>query len=158
MNGYVGKPVDFDELFRVIGEVMPGAVLVRQAPVAATSQPHPALRELPVFDQEYLHRHFKGDENFYHELLGIFLEELPGKLGRIEECLETGDFAVLEGMAHALKGTTATIGATALSRCAGELGQAARNAERARIIAGVERLLAEVEKVRTALNSTVLHP
>ena len=158
MNGYVSKPIDFDELFRVIGEVMPGAVLVRQAPVAATSQPHPALRELPVFDQEYLHRHFKGDENFYHELLGIFLEELPGKLGRIEECLETGDFAVLEGMAHALKGTTATIGATALSRCAGELGQAARNAERARIIAGVERLLAEVEKVRTALNSTVLHP
>jgi CheY-like chemotaxis protein len=158
MNGYVGKPLDFDVLFRVIGEVVPGAVLDRREPVSASPQQHPALSDLPVFDQEYLRRHFKGEVKFFRELLGIFLEELPGKLGRIEECLPSNNFGEMEDVAHALKGTAATLGAAALSRSAAELVSAAQGAERDRIIAGVKGLLVEVEKIRVAVNSIVLHP
>ena len=164
MNGYVGKPVDFDELFRVIREVVPGAALVRQEPVAVPFQQPPSLLDLPVFDQEYLRRHFMEDRKFFHELLDMFQEELPGNLHRIEECLASGDFEEMKGVANAIKGTAATLGAAALSNCAAKLASAAHDAEREKVIACVEHVRVEAEKVRAAVAGSdrdgpdILHP
>lgn len=150
-NGYVGKPVDFDQLVRSIGQTVPGAVI---ASGGTLSSPAVAvLAEPPVFDREYQMRHFQGEQAFLVELLEIFTRELPGKLAEIEQGLANHTYDHVKVVAHALKGSAATVGAVALAQWSNNIGNAARTADLTAMRNGLERLQIEVERLRRELST-----
>jgi signal transduction histidine kinase/HPt (histidine-containing phosphotransfer) domain-containing protein/ActR/RegA family two-component response regulator len=146
-NGYVGKPVDFDELDRVIGETVPGAMTASSNGILTPLSVEVPV-EHPVFDLEYQARHFKGSQAFMEELLQIFMQELPGRLAEIEQGIADNNFSNVGEIAHVLKGTAATMGAVALVKCCALMSVAARDANLTNMKSGLERLQIEVERLR----------
>ena len=83
-----------------------------------------------------------GDESLVAELVEIFLKDTPPRMTAIVESLRTDDVKMLVHASHALKGSSANMGANALATVCGELERLGRanSLEAARI------LLPHVEK------------
>ena len=84
---------------------------------------------LPTLDLESTLKRLKGDKEFLHMLLQVFLDDLPKKLGDLEQAFEAANIDTVLRAAHSLKGACATIGAEALRQIAQELETAARNGD-----------------------------
>lgn len=156
INGFVGKPIDFAELFRVIGQVVPGSVAGAPEvtpPISARNQPP----EVTVLDIEYLSHHFQGAQELMNELLTIFLAELPEKLAVIEAGLAAGNCDQVERVTHSLKGTAATVGAKALAKISTELCSSAHAADLVAMSGCLDSLRSEVKRLQQAL-ATMLRP
>jgi two-component system sensor histidine kinase/response regulator len=65
-----------------------------------------------VLDRDDLMERVDGDAEFLRELAGIFDEDCPKLLARMETAIQTGDAQELERAAHTLKGSVANFGAT----------------------------------------------
>jgi two-component system sensor histidine kinase/response regulator len=129
MDDHLPKPIDPRQL---------EAVLLRWAPeraahatagptetIAAAEAPFtPAdaeAGEFPDLDLERLQLVTDGESALEDELLGIFLESARETLEDLRGALEARDARLLRAHAHALKGSSQTIGAIALGELAGEL-------------------------------------
>lgn len=66
------------------------------------------------------------DNSFVEELIGLFLTDVPAKLADLVRAIENGEAARVEKIAHSLKGTSATVKATAFETAALELELSAR--------------------------------
>ena len=62
-----------------------------------------------------------GSQEIYRELLGDFVQELPGKLETLQVCHSENNLELLSRAAHNLKGVSANLGAIRLSEQAGKL-------------------------------------
>ena len=65
------------------------------------------------------------DTAFYRKVLIGYVEAFPRKKAELDQCYENADWHEFEIMVHALKSTSKTIGATALSEEAFSLEEAA---------------------------------
>jgi HPt (histidine-containing phosphotransfer) domain-containing protein len=79
-----------------------------------------------LLDEEATLERLKGDAEFLTTLYGVFIDDLPKKLTAIKEAAEKGDMNELQRGAHALKGASATVGASALREAAFSLEVAAK--------------------------------
>lgn len=80
----------------------------------------------PVLDREHLLAMTDGDVEFEHELLTTFRASAQRILARLRDALNSGIATQIMREAHALKGASVNVGATAMSRCAGAIEEAAR--------------------------------
>jgi HPt (histidine-containing phosphotransfer) domain-containing protein len=80
-----------------------------------------AAGEFPDFDLERLQLVTDGESALEEELLGIFVGSARETLEEMRTALEAGDARLLRAHAHALKGSSRTIGAIALGELACEL-------------------------------------
>ena len=92
--------------------------MAREAPLMPGDT---AAGEFPDLDLERLHLVTGGESALEDELLGIFLESARETLEDLRTALEAGDTRLLRAHAHALKGSSRTIGAIALGEMACEL-------------------------------------
>jgi signal transduction histidine kinase/CheY-like chemotaxis protein len=136
MNDHVAKPIDPDELWRVItrwiapnsgpgssGEEGPG-----EASRLILSTDEPALpRGIPGLDVERGLRHLLGRPALYVSVLQRFTTDQAGATQAVERAMRDGDVAQAARLAHTLKGVSATIGATALAGLADALERALRD-------------------------------
>jgi len=92
-----------------------------------------------VFDREHLRTVCDGDAAFEREVVGSFLDSAGGLMARMATALEAADVPGIRAAAHALKGSSRSIGAPALGdACAdleasvvgGDLSSAARTLDR----------------------------
>lgn len=74
-------------------------------------------------------------------ILNVFLEELDQQLSQIVTCTQAGQTNRVEDIAHALKSTSATFGATDLTRLALDIEITARNED----VDGLEPLIASLQ-------------
>ncbi|MBL9136719.1 MAG: response regulator [Verrucomicrobiales bacterium] len=81
----------------------------------------------PVIDTEDLLERTMGDREFARDVSRTFLQTAPDQLAHLETLIRSGQAAEAAREAHSIKGAAANIGATALSRAAAELEDAARN-------------------------------
>lgn len=64
---------------------------------------------------------------FVREILQIFLEDTPARIGDLEEALRSGDNAKFVRAAHSIKGSASNVGALLLREIAEQLEQHSRD-------------------------------
>jgi signal transduction histidine kinase/CheY-like chemotaxis protein/putative methionine-R-sulfoxide reductase with GAF domain len=150
MDDYLSKPVTTEAL---------DAMLVRwlgaARPPAPTTTPVPPDQAADVLDPEALaDLEAGGGPELLTELIGLFGEDAPRAVARIRLAVEGGDAAELTRVAHALKGSSATLGARAMSVTCGALeagGRAGRATDLAPTLAELERQTDDVMRALAAL-------
>jgi len=137
-------PSALDELFERIGaklrQLGPRASATVQAPgisVAEMSKaPRPEAPGTPLINMSALLERLDEDKAFMLELLGIFVDEAPGRRASFEAAKAERNLEALQKQSHALKGS-------ALSLCANPIGAEAGALEAACIAARQSGFVAE---------------
>ncbi len=100
-------------------------------------------------DLERLSRTTGGDLEVELELLRIFVEQTDEKLRSVEAALAAGNYKQIREDAHAIKGSSANVGADGLRELAASLEGRMKNGEHARAEAMVAEVFDEFARVRT---------
>jgi signal transduction histidine kinase/CheY-like chemotaxis protein/HPt (histidine-containing phosphotransfer) domain-containing protein len=142
MDGYLSKPIQARELFRVIGEVLstPRAVAPSQGALV-TINPASILERLG------------GDRTVLREISDLFRQDSVRLLSDIDRALSSGDAEQLERSAHSLKGSAGLFGATQVLETAACLERLGRTGELAAGRDALERLARQVEALCATLAS-----
>ena len=158
-DGFVAKPIDLEELERVLRGVLPASRITyedtpharggrgkKAAAESTAAQPAPVspaaptdgyapLRELGVDVRQGL-RYCQNDDEFYRTLLGQFAAEAGGKRAELERFAAQQDMPNYAIYIHALKSTAKMIGAEALSEKARALEEASKAGRTEEVAAG----------------------
>jgi two-component system, sensor histidine kinase and response regulator len=84
----------------------------------------------------------ENDRDLLRELLGLFIEEFPGKLEALAKAVASGDLAQVRVLSHALKGALLNMSITQAAGQAAHLEQIAHNGQKEQLreaFAGFER-------------------
>jgi CheY-like chemotaxis protein len=113
MDGYIPKPIDVDLLIATVER------LGKSGPLNAR-EAQPSAREETsietVFDEAAALSHTGRDRRLLGELIAIFRSTHGSALRRIGRAIRSRDGEALRMVAHALKGTIATIGSSPAAR------------------------------------------
>lgn len=111
-----------------------------------------AMKTFPVLDRDHLLEMTEGDVVFEHELLSTYRVSVENILARLRIVLSTGDLAQVLREAHALRGASVNVGATAMGQCAGAIEAAARAGDLALVKQAALGLDAEAAALRAELD------
>jgi two-component system, sensor histidine kinase and response regulator len=117
MDGYVAKPVQARELFDAIEAAR--RLPAQEAPLAAAAPDCPVGPLLLAVSED------KAET--LHELVGMFLAEVPLLLGAVREAIASTDAKALERAAHGLKGSVGNFEAAAAHAAAQRLERMGRD-------------------------------
>jgi two-component system sensor histidine kinase/response regulator len=145
MRGHIGKPIDPDELYRLVASFFrreagqqsaaasvtdatpaPGNLLPRQVEHIDAAAKLPRLDGLDV--QEGLSR-TRGKQDFYLNLLKQFAADFRSFAEQLTQCLREGKHEDAQRLAHSLKGVAASLGARRVADAASELERILRRRE-----------------------------
>jgi PAS domain S-box-containing protein len=155
MNDYIAKPVRAEQMFRMAEK------WIRPRPDSGRDDAceHAATQEeigsseqagsVPPVDVEAALSNCAGDRELLKIVVETFLEQAPLQIQSLREGLSSRDWATLARLAHNLKGSSATLGATRVRSIAVELEQAAEQSDETRAAALVESLESQIEPLRT---------
>ena len=145
MDDYLAKPIKAAELQDIINRwVQAPAAGPESEPVApslVTTDPAPA-----VFDERVLLNLLEGDRESAVEIADQYLADAPGQVARLRDAITAGDAVEARERAHALKGSSASVGAEAMRFCAADMEKKAvtgviDDAETAALMADLEHQL-----------------
>ena len=156
MNDFVAKPVDPQQLFRVLSHWLPSAtVTIPAASVGAQALPV-IFAAIPGLDAEQGLKVLNGNQATYVRLLRHFAADHVSDMGKLRQCLDEGDRGTARRLAHTLKGTSGNLGATSLRQLAADLETAIKDGGAA---AEVERLAnaveAELQRMTTVITEVL---
>jgi CheY-like chemotaxis protein len=108
MDAYVAKPIQAQELFETMEEVLRRL----GAPVEDRPRP-PAPAPLPVdeFDRAAAMERVGEDLELFHELVEMFLAESPAWFAALVAAIKAGDAPGVKRTAHTIKGAVSTFAA-----------------------------------------------
>jgi two-component system, sensor histidine kinase and response regulator len=167
MNDHVAKPIDPDELFRVLlrwikprdgdGKSTDGATptMAPQTPVTVSDA---TTLQIAGIDTKSALRRTGGNRRRYESLLRKFAESQAGAVEEIRAALISGDASTAERTAHSLKGAAGNLGATALAEVAAKAEAAVKTGQNleAALDSLALSLRAVVEAIQSALASEQL--
>ncbi|MBF0549374.1 MAG: PAS domain S-box protein [Deltaproteobacteria bacterium] len=149
MDGYIAKPIDVDELSAVIRQVMPHFIHADGAEQGKDKFVKPTDETIPIFDNRVLKNRFSGKQDLFNELFELFVQDLSNKISDLGASIDQGDFKALVRLAHAFKGSAATLAASALSRCAEDLEKFGHTEDLDAVKLHFHELKAEAVRLRT---------
>ncbi|MBU1283152.1 MAG: PAS domain S-box protein [Gammaproteobacteria bacterium] len=147
MDDHLGKPIDLEKMV---------ATLLRYAGVASVEPEAPLppdARDAVVEPLNAISQRFGGNRELIRNVLNSFAPEQAKQLARLQEHVEQRNAAGAAAVLHAIKGSSGTMGAWAMSQLAGELEQQFLHADEA----AKAQLLAEgsfVEELHELLRSS----
>ena len=147
MDDYLVKPVWLDDLRRALGACRP--LTVPHGGGGATPAPGDGI------DRDVLDglREDLGKPEAVRQVVKAFLDRLPLVLAQLRDAATRGDQAAILAAAHGLKGTSATLGALALSEQCAELERLARAGRLPELPARLEAVVTQAEIARRALQA-----
>ncbi len=160
MDGYVSKPINSKEVAAAIAS-MPR--LHGESTAAISLEVKQADATLPtapiVWNMGETLERLGGDETLFHEVIEIFLDDVPKHMTSLGQAIAEGDAEAVEGAAHTLKGELGYIGIAEVSQKARELEELGRNSD-LRFAAGLYATFAsELSGLLTSMRSTMrAHP
>ena len=104
-----------------------------------------------MFDKKGALERLGGDEELFQEISGMFLDDTPNQIERMQKQLKENDLFGLERQAHSLKGAAMSIGGNALQKGALAIELAARNGEVDKARSLVEQIQREYKKLEAML-------
>jgi signal transduction histidine kinase/CheY-like chemotaxis protein/HPt (histidine-containing phosphotransfer) domain-containing protein len=171
-DGFVSKPVEIDELERVLKQVLPKSFIsfvdADGALEAAEEEPEvPVIRpsEEKVFISELRKsgidtdagiKYCVGDKEFYKSLLLQFASEAPDKIASMKNYYQIRDWHNYEILVHALKSTSKMIGVSGLSDKAKALEKAAKENEEGFILANHETMIKDYGKITAEVRDMLM--
>ncbi|MCL2689991.1 MAG: response regulator [Chitinispirillia bacterium] len=153
-NDFISKPIDSQELIRILlnwlpaGKVIEEAAETKEGGAGGESEFLTALAKVEEVNPEIGLSRVSGIEEMYRETLILFNKKLPSECKKMSEFLNAKDALGFAITIHAMKSALSTIGAMRLSETALNLEAASKNKE---IDYCVERY-GDLEK-----NLTILH-
>ncbi len=143
MDDYLSKPVRNEDFDAVLDRWVAHGALLRATPGSAAPSgadaPEAALDPRSLDDLEALQGEDSG-EDIVGELVDLYVGDAPGKIDAIAAGLAAGDADAVEHAAHALKGSSASLGAGPLAALCKRLETMGRH----RDLQGGDAVLAEV--------------
>jgi CheY-like chemotaxis protein len=132
MDGYVSKPISSQEVEVAIAGVIgpqgePAPITGLKAKPAHTTPPEAPGRI--VWNMGETLERLGGDEKLFHEVIEIFLDDVPKHMASLRRAIATGDAEAVEGAAHTLKGELGYLGISEVSQKARELEEFGRNSD-----------------------------
>ncbi len=139
MDEYVTKPLRTKDLFDVMERLIPD---LRQR-----GSPAPAGATHPLCDFAQALQHVDGNRELLLEVADLFTHDAPRRLSEIEQAVAAHDAAVIERVAHSLKGAISVFAGGGALRAVARLELAGRNNDLTQAVAD----LAEVKRDVAAL-------
>ena len=175
-DGFVSKPVEIEELERVLKQVLPKSAIsfvdangneasVQEEPVAEDPVPAPELTPGKDFiaelkksgiDTEGGLKYCVGDKDFYKSLLIQFATESADKIAAMKKHYTSRDWHNYEILVHALKSTSKMIGIYDLSEKAKSLEMAAKNNEENYILDNHEQMIRDYGRITANIRELLL--
>ena len=162
MDDYLSKPVSREQLENCLQRWLPGRAnfglrevappSAVQAATPAAPLPRPPVPSVfPVLDHSMLDelQEIAGDETV--RIIGLFLEDAPRLIARLEAASTIPDLEAMRDAAHTLKSSSANVGAMALSTAAKRVELGARAQKLDRPAVAVALVIAEYARARMAL-------
>ena len=138
MNDHVSKPIDPDELFRVlmrwiepregVGKSREG-VNPTAVPQASANASDAETLQIAGVDAKSAVTRTGGNRKRYESLLGKFAESQAGAVEEIRAAMAAGNASTAERVAHSLKGAAGNLGATAVADAAAKVEAAVKSGQ-----------------------------
>jgi signal transduction histidine kinase/DNA-binding response OmpR family regulator len=166
MDGYLGKPIQMEELKAVLERWKSKTQKVEPAAEMPTEAPKPQKISVPasfsatgraVFSRADLMNRMLDDMEMATLTSEAFIEDLPKQLAAIQSAVDQNDCAATGSFAHRLKGAAGTVGGDALYFLLGELENAGRNQNLEAVKNISAQLAAESGALVKALQSEILN-
>lgn len=143
MDGYVAKPINAQELFETIENLL-GAPNVEATPFNHAGQ---ALDKSQILDQ------VGGDKDLLKEVVALFLDDCPKLIEQMREAIQESNPEGLQKAAHTLKGSVSNFGATLAVQAALDLETMGKTGDIGGAAGVLEVLEKEIDRVREELIS-----
>jgi len=150
MDDYLTKPIRTKDLLATLEETMN-----RKGTTDHAVDPPSKKPGTDAIDLESALERLDGDRALFDELAHVFEEECPRIIEGMRHAIATHDAKSLEHLAHTLKGSSANLGALAISQAAGEMERLAQSdnvdntSDQFRVLQEeIERLFGELEVLR----------
>ncbi len=150
MDEFLSKPIRFADLRAVLLRHRSEATETGEVSYAAPDAPIDSDELQQLADDVGL---AVGDPAFHDRFVAGYLDDVDGYLEQIERGVETADRERIRTGAHALKGSSVALGATAVVRQCGAIQAAAHEGVWEALPALVEELRQEVATIRNALRA-----
>jgi HPt (histidine-containing phosphotransfer) domain-containing protein len=147
MDGYVSKPISSRQLEEAIASAFHGPRDARPATSTKTHDENATPANVILWDMGKTLEALGGDEKLLHEVVEIFLEEVPKHMASLRQAIAQGNAEAAEMAAHTLKGELGYLGISEVSRKARELEEVAHKSDlqsAASIYTGFEAEISEV--------------
>jgi signal transduction histidine kinase/CheY-like chemotaxis protein/HPt (histidine-containing phosphotransfer) domain-containing protein/HAMP domain-containing protein len=156
MNDYLAKPMTLDRLAEVLNRWLPGQIPLPVTDRTPTAT-RPAEDEEPALDSSVLanlaDEDRGGDPAFVVELIDLFLEDVAATREALRSAASTGDLSTIIRIAHTLRSSGGNLGARRLQRLCADAEAAGRREETDGAIEAVAPLIAELDRVVSALRA-----
>lgn len=174
-DGFVSKPIEIEELERVLKQVLPKSLLSFEyedeegnSYIGEEENEEPETKEAIIkepekktlaeklegskIDVEAGLKYCLGDEEFYNTLLIQFANEASEKIPALMDFYEQKDWGNYEIIVHALKSTSKMIGAMELSEEALKLEKAAKEKKESYIFENHDHVMSVYEVLKEKIN------
>jgi len=159
MDHYLSKPFTLEQLRAVLEPYASDGEADRVAESPVTDE-SPATNDNAVLDQQTLGRiralHRPGGPDLLAKVVGIYLSSSLALTDVMRAAARGGDCAALVHAAHALKSSSANVGAIAFADLCRDVEAAAAGGDMAQACTLVERLLAQHRQVLQALDAQTM--
>jgi CheY-like chemotaxis protein/HPt (histidine-containing phosphotransfer) domain-containing protein len=153
MDEYVSKPINREALQRALAIVLVGRDdAVTQASLTTTAvNEHAKPAGAVTWDRGQTLERLGGDEKLFHEVIGIFLEEVPQHMACLKQAIVQQNAKAIEEISHKLKGELGYLGIAEVSHIVRELEELGRNSELGGTAALYAVFEAQLSEVLTAM-------
>jgi HPt (histidine-containing phosphotransfer) domain-containing protein len=156
MDDYVSKPINAEELFKVIEKLANGLrdkdnKVKEMSPASKNNEP----TAKDVFDLSKALEVVDGDMELFKEIADLFKKNLPDNIAQIREGIAKGDANALEEAAHSLKGSVGNFGAKRAFEAAYRLEAMGREWRLAEADAALSKLEKELKDLEAAMKEAL---
>lgn len=127
MNDYISKPISLQAIKEVLDRWQSRQHKENSSKekyLENTNNSENISKSPLVFDRDALLERAMNDEELVRKLIGMFLKDLPKQITALKENVQSMNFENVKWYAHYIKGSSANIGAIALSTVAANMEKA----------------------------------